>query len=205
MKVVKLDIPEFVLSTDSTILRDASDKAWKSNSRVVRHVYADRKARRPAPNDHLFTEQAKARLDRARLKWDIARATFRESLDREYDAWLAAGRSEIDRLLVAGNSVEVRKDQRDLLDYALTRGYESTFGQTSAGCHSSYSVRMNSHAVPWPDQETVVLSPDQTTDVVWCTYWPPALRKEMLEAVGQPPVISMDGSNFAYQRELLRG
>ena len=205
MKVVKLEVEGFKLSKGALALQKEADLAWKSLMRVERHVRNDLNGHMPVPNQHLLTESGKARIERAKAKHTAAQAAYVAAYDSEHSAWLEAGKAEIEKLLLDGQQVEVTKDQRELIDYALTRVYESTFGQTSAGCHSAYAVRMNAHGIPWPEQETVILSPTECTEVVWCMFWPPALREQMLEAVGQAPVVTMDNENLAYQRELLRG
>jgi hypothetical protein len=207
MNVVKFEVNAFVQSEELVRLRQVARKLYKGQQRVRRHLLADRNAER-VPHYGAWAEKylgkALIRFTKAMDSERNARYAANTRWESERNVWLAAERARLEALFKEGFHVEVDIESLDVLDYGLTRGYESTFGQTAWGCHSSYAVRMNAHGVRWPE-EKVVLSPTECTEVSWCTFWPPALRNEMLIAVGQPPVVSMDADNLAYQRELLRG
>lgn len=207
MNVVKFDAAPFVESEELARLRQAAHTLYKAEQRVRRHLLNDRNAERMPHYGH----SAEKYLGKARIRFvkaidaeRNARNAANAQWDNERHMWLSAERARLESLFEQGFHVEVDSDSLDILDYALTRGYESTFGQTAAGCHSAYSVKMNMHGVCWPE-ETVVLSPTETTAISWCTFWPPMLRNEMLITVAKPPIVSMDADNLAYQRELLRG
>lgn len=207
MNVVKFKATPFVQSEELIQLQRAAYKTYRAAQRVRRHLMADQNAERMPHYGHSaekYLGKALSRFNKAMNAERNARNAANTQWDIEHGAYLTEQRKKLDDLLNEGHHVQVGQDALDIIDSALTRGYESTFGQTAAGCHSSYAVRMNMHGLRWPEGE-VILSPTECTDISWCTFWPPALREQMLTAVSQPPVVSMDADNLAYQRELLRG
>lgn len=207
MNVVKFEVVPFAQSEELARLRLVAQKLYKAEQRVRRHLLNDRSAERMPHYGHSaekYLGKALSRFTKAMDTERNARNAANAQWDIERNAWLSAERARLETLFNEGFHVEVDEGSLDILDYALTRGYESTFGQTEAGCHSAYAVRMNAHGVSWP-LEKVILSPTETTDIAWCTFWPPMLRNEMLITVAKPPIVSMDADNLTYQRELLRG
>ena len=207
MNVVKFEFPKFVESAESVAMREAVDKSWKGLKRVERHIWSD-------PKVEVFKTyrwelgqlvgKSKAKLEKFAKPHDKLRAAYFEQYYAARAAWVAEATAAFEELLKSSDVVELHIDHREVLDAGRTRGYESTFGQTAWGCHSSYATRMNGHGYTW-ETDVVLISSRGCTDISHCTYWPPAMRNEMLVAVGKPPVVSMDSDNLAYQHALLRG